>query len=225
MQELTPCTVAGGKVELRGDVEAASSSSEVWRVRMQKTYRHEMAKRRLAEKRQLGNGGATVPMDGLTVVRDFGAAEHNAMCVAHHPLRRRSMCLRSCCLHDICASQSPFCVSSHAPSRRFQAYGATGMPNTSDDVRGLRTAQAEGRLGEELLDRRSKMKRDKCVDMSIGCASLRRARSVSSSVHVALVRRLMPCSGSADGWPACTPVYSSCSRSRRSRRSAQRART
>ena len=98
------------------------------------------------------------------------------------------------------------------------------MPKTSDDVRGLRTAQAEGRLGEELLDRRSKMKRDKCVDMSFGCASLRRARSVSSSVYVALVRRLMPCSGSADGCPACTPVYSSCSRSRRLRRSAQRAR-
>ena len=81
--------VAGGRVELRGDVDAATSSSEVWRVRMQKTYRHEMAKRRLAEKRQLGNGGATVPMDGLTVVRDFGAAENNAMCVRTSRLLRR----------------------------------------------------------------------------------------------------------------------------------------
>ena len=49
-------------------------------MRMQKTYRHEMAKRRLAEKRQLGNGGATIAADGITIVRDFGAAESNSMC-------------------------------------------------------------------------------------------------------------------------------------------------
>lgn len=77
---LTSRTVAGGKVELRGDVESASSASETWRVRMQKTYRHEMAKRRLAEKRQLGNGGATIAPDGITIVRDFGAAESSSMC-------------------------------------------------------------------------------------------------------------------------------------------------
>lgn len=119
--------VAGGKVEIRADAERADSTSEVWTVRMQRVFRNEMAKRRLAEKKQLGSGlgpGAKGSTEGLTIIKDFRGNESSAI-------------------------------------RKFQAPSSRGFAQSKESVANLAQAQREGRLGEEMLDRRAKLKSDR----------------------------------------------------------------